>query len=420
MSIVKTFEKIGYKLGQQKHLISLRDGITLTMPLILAGSIFIIITSLPIPGWEEMVNNLGIAPWFDRITRSSFGIMALIAVFGIAKSLAEKYNVDGVSAGVIALSSYILLIPTITGDELSIGFSNLGSKGLFVAIVVGLITAEIFRIFIQKNITIRMPDGVPPAVSKSFSALIPGTLILLFWGVVFVLVNKLGYSSIFEMIFRLISEPLTFITTGIIGTLLAVMFNSLFWAIGIHGGQMVSSIMGPIWLTASDQNRIALEAGKELPHIVTSTFMDSLVWMGGGGTTIGLAIILFIYAKSKQNKMLGKLSFAPGLFNINEPILFGLPVVMNFKIMIPFILAPMVTTIITYYSIYFGLVAKTTGVIIPWATPPIISGYLVTGGHISGAVIQIITIIISILIYLPFFISIDNDILKLEELNEGK
>lgn len=298
MSIVKTFEKIGYKLGQQKHLISLRDGITLTMPLILAGSIFIIITSLPIPGWEEMVNNLGIAPWFDRITRSSFGIMALIAVFGIAKSLAEKYNVDGVSAGVIALSSYILLIPTITGDELSIGFSNLGSKGLFVAIVVGLITAEIFRIFIQKNITIRMPDGVPPAVSKSFSALIPGTLILLFWGVVFVLVNKLGYSSIFEMIFRLISEPLTFITTGIIGTLLAVMFNSLFWAIGIHGGQMVSSIMGPIWLTASDQNRIALEAGKELPHIVTSTFMDSLVWMGGGGTTIGLAIILFIYAKS--------------------------------------------------------------------------------------------------------------------------
>lgn len=269
MNVVNLFEKIGYKMGKSKHLVALRDGITLTMPLILAGSIFIIITSLPIPGWEKLVSDIGLSKWLDQITRSSFGIMALIAVFGIAKNLAEKYEVDGISAGVIAISSYILLIPAITGDELSIGYSNLGSKGLFVAIIVGLVTAEIFRIFIQKNITIRMPDGVPPAVSKSFSALIPGTFILLFWGLILLLVNSLGYVSIFEMIFKLISEPLTLITTGIVGTLIAVMLNSLFWLVGIHGGQMVGSIMSPIWLTAADQNRMAFEAGKELPHIVT-------------------------------------------------------------------------------------------------------------------------------------------------------
>ena len=145
--------------------------------------------------------------------------------------------------------------------------------------------------------------------------------------------------------------------------------------------------------------------------------MDSIVWMGGGGATIGLAIVMFFFARSKQNKILGKLALPPGLFNINEPLLFGLPVVMNLKIWIPFILAPVATTIVSYYAMYFGLVAKTTGVIIPWATPPIISGYLATGGKISGALLQVVTILLTIIIYYPFFRSIDNEYKKEEEKN---
>lgn len=415
MEIIKNFEKIASKLGRNKHLLSLRDGIVLSLPLILAGSIFIIITNIPVAGWEEIMVESGVGAWFGKITDASFGIMALVSVFGIAKSLSDKYKIDGTAPGILALSSYLVLIPFLVGDSgRGIAYSYLGSKGLFVAILVGMITAEIFRVFIQKNIVIKMPSGVPQAVSRSFSALIPGTVILLFWAFVGLIVKLVGFESIFEMIVKFISEPLTLISTGIVGTVIAVIFNSLFWLVGIHGG-IVGAIMNPIWLTSSDQNRLAFEQGLELPHIVTSTFMDSLVWMGGGGATIGLAIVLFLFAKSKQNKVLGKLSIAPGLFNINEPLLFGLPVVMNLKMIIPFVLAPVVTTIVTYYATYFGLVARTTGVIIPWATPPIISGYLVTGGKISGAVIQIITILLTIIIYYPFFKSIDKEILKLEE-----
>lgn len=416
MKLVEKIEKIGYKIGQQKHLLSLRDGIVLSMPLILVGSLFIILTNLPIKGWDTVISSLGIGPWANRIVNGSFGIMGLVASFGIAKSLADKYGIDGTSVGVLSLSSYIVLMPPIiTESGSSLPYGLLGSKGLFVAIVVGIVTTEIFRFFYVRNIVIKMPENVPDAVTKSFTALIPGFVILLFWGFISFLSVKLGYDSIFDMIVKLVSTPLLFVGTGIVATIIAVIANSLFWAIGIHGGQIVGAIMSPIWLTAADQNRIAYEQGQQLPHIITSTFMDSIVWMGGGGVTIGLAIVMVLFSKSKQNKILSKLAIAPGCFNINEPLLFGLPVVMNLKIWIPFILAPVVTTLISYYAMYFGLVAKTTGVIIPWATPPIISGYLATGGKISGAILQVVTILVSILIYYPFFKSIDNQYKEMEE-----
>ena len=418
MKLTERIERIGYKIGQQRHLLSLRDGIVLAMPLILAGSIFIILTNLPINGWDKVISSLGIGEWVGRIINGSFGIMGLVASFGIAKSLAEKYDIDGASAGVLSLSSYLILMPPVISEtDKGVPYALLGSKGLFVAILVGLITTEIFKFFYKKNIVIKMPENVPPAVARSFAALIPSTVILLFWGFIAFLSVKLGYDSLFDMVVKLVSTPLIIVGTGIIATILSVIFNSLFWGIGIHGGQIVGAVMNPIWLTASDQNRLAYEAGKELPHIVTSTFMDSIVWMGGGGATIGLAIVMFFFARSKQNKILGKLALPPGLFNINEPLLFGLPVVMNLKIWIPFILAPVATTIVSYYAMYFGLVAKTTGVIIPWATPAIISGYLATGGKISGALLQVVTILLTIIIYYPFFRSIDNEYKKEEEKN---
>lgn len=417
MDIIKKFEKLGYKLAQQKHLVSLRDGLMISMPLVMAGSIFTIILSLPVPGWREFTIQTGIRPWLSNIVRGSFGIVALISSFGIAKNLADKYRIDGFSAGVISVSSYIILIPAIVSENKvqGIPYDLLGSSSLFVSIFVALITTELFRFFMKKNIVIKMPASVPPEISKTFTAVIPGISILFFWGIVSLIPVKLGFESIFQLIITLVSEPLKHITTGIFGTVIIVILNSLFWFLGLHGGQITSIITKPILLLASDQNRLAFEAGKELPNIVTSSFISNLVFMGGSGVTLGLAILLFLFSKSKQNKMLGKLVFSPGIFNINEPLIFGLPIVLNFKLVIPFILAPVVTTLVTYYATYFGLVAKTTGVIIPWATPPIISGYLVTGGRISGAVIQIITLTLSVLIYLPFFKSLEKDLLKEEE-----
>lgn len=180
----------------------------------------------------------------------------------------------------------------------------------------------------------------------------------------------------------------------------------------------MGSIMDPVWLMNTDANRIANQAGQELPFIVTKPFLNSFVFLGGSGAVIGMAIFLFFFSKSKQHRQLGKLAFVPDLFSVNEPMLFGFPIVLSLNLAIPFVITPLITGTIAYYSMYFGIVHKTVGIVIPWATPPIISGYLSTGGHISGSILQIVNIFVSFLIYYPFLKKIDNK--KLKEESEKK
>ena len=176
---------------------------------------------------------------------------------------------------------------------------------------------------------------------------------------------------------------------------------------GIHGAQVTGPIIEPLLLQASDMNRVAYLAGQELPNILTYEFLYNFVFTGGAGCLFALAILLFFRSKSEENKMLGKISFPPTCFQVPESILFGYPIIMNLKVVIPFVLAPVTTAIITYYAMDLGFVAKPIGAVIPWTTPPIIAGFLATGGQISGAIIQIITITINTLIYLPFFLRDD-------------
>ena len=184
---------------------------------------------------------------------------------------------------------------------------------------------------------------------------------------------------------------------------------------GIHGAQVTAPIIEPLLLQNSDINRIAYQAGQELPNIITYEFLYNFVFMGGAGCLFALALLLFFKSKSKENKALGKMSLAPVSFQIAEPVLFGNPIIMNLKMVIPFILAPVITAIITYFAMDFGFVHKPIGAVIPWTTPPIIAGYLATGGSISGAIIQIITIAIDVLIYYPFFKIDDRSKLLMEQ-----
>ncbi|AEH52469.1 PTS cellobiose transporter subunit IIC [Heyndrickxia coagulans] len=403
-------------IGSQRHLRALRDGILLSMPLIIIGSFFLILGNLPINGYTDWLAKIELAPVFNKIVNGSFGLMAIIAVFGIARSLADYYEVDGVSAGVVALASFVIVTPDVEAKTGSgIPYAFVGSGGLFVAILIGLISAEIFRFFVQKNFTIKMPEGVPVAVEKSFAALIPGFMVILVWSLVYLLLGLAGVDNIHTLLTGILGKPLGALGSSLWGTLIIIALNSLFWFVGIHGANTINPVIQPIWLQNTDANRIAFQTGHALPHIVTNEFMLNFVWMGGGGTTIGLVICLWLFARSKNNKAMGSLSVAPGVFNINEPVLFGLPVVLNFKLLIPFVLTPMITAVITYFSMATGLVAKPAGIVVPWTMPPVISGYLATGGKISGAVIQLITLALSVGIYYPFVRSMD----KAELRNEG-
>lgn len=405
------------KIAGQKHLQALRDGLILTMPLIIVGSIFLILGFIPIDSYPQFMADTFGADWLTKLlypVNATFDIMALIAGFGIAYRLAEHYKVDPLNAGAVSVAAFILSTPYFTlftpegadaalkvGGVLPMAF--LGSKGLFVAIIIALFSTEIYRWVIQKNIVIKMPDGVPPSVSKSFVALFPAFLVILVVWVIRLLIEKTSFETLHNVIGQLLQEPLGALGGTLIGGLIAVLLIQLLWSTGLHGASIVGGVMGPVWLAATDANRLALQAGEEMPKIITQQFIDIFIYMGGSGATFAFALMMLLFARSQHAKQLGRLSIGPGIFNINEPITFGAPVVMNPLLLIPFILAPMALVVTTYIGMSTGFAPKTSGIAIPWTTPPIIGGYLATGGNWRGAAMQLINLAVTFAIYYPFF-----------------
>lgn len=424
---------VAVKLSSFKPLIAIRDGIVLAMPLIIIGSLFTILGSFPIDAWTNWVantkfNGVAILDIFNKISNGSFGLLGLVGAFGIASSYAEQHKTDGKSAGIIALASFFVVTPSImSGDKAPLEgmpYGYLGSKGLFIAIIIGLIAGGLFQWFINRDIRIKMPEAVPPAVSKSFSALIPGAVIITLFGAIYAILTWTGLGNIHDLLLHILSKPLGILGDTLGGTLVAIMLNSLFWFVGIHGGNVINSVLQPVWLMNTDANRLLATKGNlDLAHgghVVTQPFIDNFVYMGGGGATIGLvlAIGLIVLSKkaSKETEVLAPLTITPGLFNINEPTMFGLPVVLNTALIIPFVLAPMINAITTYFAMSTGIVPLCTGAVVPWTMPPVLSGFLATNSW-QGSVLQLINVVIDIAIYLPF-ISMVNKQQKMAEMGE--
>ncbi|MGG4489899.1 PTS cellobiose transporter subunit IIC [Metabacillus idriensis] len=405
------------KVAGQRHLQALRDGIILTMPLIIIGSVFLILGFLPIKGYPEFMAGVFGDEWLSKLlypVGATFDIMALIASFGIAYRLAEKYGVDALTAGAVSVAAFLLATPYQVpflaegaSEAVMVGgaipSALMGSKGLFVAMLLAILSTEIFRFVIQKNLVIKMPDGVPPAVSRSFIALIPGFFILTTVWLLRLLVENTSFESLHNVVSILLGKPLGVLGGSLIGSLVAVILIQLLWSTGLHGASIVGGVMGPIWLTSMDENRVAFQAGEALPNIFTQQFFDLFVYIGGSGATLSLVFCMLFLAKSQQMKQLGRLSIGPGVFNINEPVTFGMPIVMNPLLIIPFILTPIAITITTYICMSTGLVAKPAGIGVPWTMPPLFGGYLATGGKISGLIMQLINMLIAFFIYYPFF-----------------
>ncbi|MFO1442088.1 PTS cellobiose transporter subunit IIC [Bacillus sp. Bva_UNVM-123] len=409
---------VAARIAGQRHLQALRDGLILTMPLIIVGSIFLILGFLPIPGYAEFMARTFGEAWLTKLlypVGATFDIMALIAGFGIAYRLAEKYGVDALSAGAISVAAFLLATPYQVSflaegatEEVLVGgaipAALMGSKGLFVAMIIAMLSTEIYRYIIQKKIVIRMPEGVPPAVSRSFVALIPGAIVITVIWLLRLLVEQTDFESLHNIVAIILGKPLGALGGSLIGSLVAVFLIQLLWSCGLHGASIVGGVMGPIWLASMDANRIAFQGGaEELPNIFTQQFFDIFIYIGGSGATLALVITMLLFARSQQMKQLGRLAVGPGLFNINEPITFGMPIVMNPLLIVPFILAPLAITVITYIAMSTGFVARPSGIAVPWTMPPIIGGYLAAGSKFSGAILQFVNFIVAFLIYYPFF-----------------
>lgn len=404
------------RLGANRYLASIRDGLILSMPLMIVGSFTLIITEFPVTAYQDfMLNTFGANwKWFGGVASScTMGLSAIIAVVAIGYYLGKSYNRDPLMSGVLSLVSYFILLVQVDGGYAPKDF---GAKGLFVAIITAVLAVKVFNFILSKNIKIKMPEGVPPAVAGAFEALIPTLVVLPMFMVIRFIFSITPWESAHAFIFNILQIPLVGISDSYFGIVASICASHTLWFFGIHGASVVGAITGPLFQSASLANYAAFTAGEPLPHIVTQQFWDTFQGWGGVGATLPLSIIMIFFCKSKRIKTLGKLTIGPGIFGINEPMVFGLPLVLNPVMLIPFFLCPLLCVSVSYWAMSFGLIAKTTGVIIPWTTPPIISGFLTTNDW-RAAVLQAILLVVCGLIYYPFIKSLDRKMLKEE--NEG-
>ena len=349
-------------------------------------------------------------------TSATFDIMAILAVVGIAYSFSRELNVDKLSGAAVAVVSWFILMPyKVTDGSVTLNGIPLdwvGSKGIFIGIITVFVSVHIYAWVIKKGWIIKMPKGVPPAVTQSFAALVPSAVVL----GVFFLVNSLlaltPYDNAFNFIFKFLQQPLLVLGNTLGAVLVAMGFQHFFWFFGINGGSIVGSIMQPILTPLSMENLSAFQAGNPLPNVINQQFYDLFTTFGGAGSTLSMLIAMIIVCRSQRIKNLSKISVVPALFGINEPVIFGLPVVLNPTILIPFLLTPLINILISYFSMVSGLVPFTSGVSMPWTTPVIISGFLTTGWR--GALLQLILVILGVFIYMPFVKMMDKQYKKEE------
>ncbi|WP_415859778.1 PTS sugar transporter subunit IIC [Lactococcus laudensis] len=399
-------------------MLAVRKGIISTLPLTLVGSFLVIFLNFPIPAVAEKLTPF--LPILDIPYRFTVGILALYATFGIASSLAQSYKLDQLTAGIIAVMSFIVTSiaparlwaeasttnlltnkPEIVAAGRYLNIANLGAQSLFGAIVTALISVEIYRFMKVKNITIKMPEGVPPEVANSFIALFPaGAYLILFW----VIRHMLGF-DINATLSNLLMPLQGFLAgNSLLGGLVTVFLICFFWILGIHGPAIMGPVIRPFWESSIADNMEAFSnhvAATDMPNIFTEMFLQWFVWIGGAGATLAL-VCLFLTSKSAYLKELGKICFLPGLFNINEPIIFGAPIVMNPTLTIPFILSPMVMTVIAYVATITHIVPMTVSRTV-FTVPSPIGAMMVTNWHIMAGVLVVINFLVSLVIYYPFF-----------------
>ena len=412
---------IGEKLNNNTILKILRDAFMLAFPLTIFGSITLVIANLPF--LDKLLGAERLAILQNMLNPASAVTMSIATVFivlGIGYYFSKDQKVDALFGAAVALAAFLVLTPleVITENEevVSNVFSidRLGAKSMFVGMFAAFFSAALYCKFVKKNFVIKMPASVPPAVSKSFAALIPAILTLTIFLIVRIIFTFTPWGNIHDFVFQIVQAPLTSLGKGIIPTIIAIFAIQLLWFFGLHEQIIVNSVLDPIWNTLSLENIDAYRAGEMLPNIVTKQFMESFtVSLGGTGMTLVVLIIILTMMKSKQLRGVGKLAAPAGIFNVNEPCIFGLPIVLNPTIAIPWILAPMVSTLVAYLAMATGIVPLTTGVSVPWTVPVFISGILATNS-IRGRLLQLVQMAIVGIIWFPFLKTWDKSILKEE------
>ena len=378
-------------IGDNTYLSAIRAGMVAIVPLTIVGGLFLVVVHLPVGGWEARVAPY--APILEIPVTATFGLLALFACLAIAYDLGQRLNQDAISSASIALVVFLLL--QIDPANGTLRMAGLGSAGLFTAILIALVTVRVQKFFADRNVVIRLPASVPAVVQQSFLSLTPLVfLVLAFWLLRFVL--GVDIDSKVQAAFA----PLVFALNTLPGILVYALLVTLLWSIGINGDNAVDAIVAPVFLQYLAANVTAMTSGQPPPYVTAYGFFTTFVNVGGTGATIALALVLW-NSRDPGYRKVSRLSLPTQIFQINEPIFFGLPIVLNPVFMIPYVLNALILTTGSYLLMQWNVVHRPF-VNVPWTTPPIIGHYLVSGGDWRAAAWGAISIVIAMLVYFPF------------------
>lgn len=375
--------------------------------LLIIGSIFLLLAAMPVPAWQTLI--AGFKAKLAAASGVGTGFMAIFAVVAVAYATIEYYNknknenLDFIAPIVLALSSFFLVIPAQTvatvveGSDTPGSFTGvptkfLGAAGVFVALLVGIVTIEIYRFVINKKWTIKMPEGVPPMVASAFLALVPSIFVIGFWWIIAVVLSFDLPNMVTKIFSPLVSGSDTPWTV-----LLVTFLNRALWSVGIHGSSAIGAVASPIWTQMTAMNQVAFEAGEPLPYMFTSLFYDNYIWTG----LVPLAVIM-CFSKSKRIRTLGFLALPGAIFNIGEPLIFGLPIMLNPLMMIPFVLGYVLIAV-------FAIIFTMTGLIpvpvlsAPWIVPAPIKTLIATTGQAGSLKAVLFVLFAWFILFLLFY-----------------
>lgn len=419
MNIVeKHIAPLAVKVGNQKHVRAMRDGFIVAMPFIIIGS-FALVFAFP-PFDADTKNSFGRA-WLDFASANfdnlmmpfqmTMGMMALFVTMGIGYSLARAYKMDGITSAALSLMSFLLVASPATNDTLSMG--HMSGTGIFTAVLSAFFSVELMRILKKYNITIRLPEQVPPAIARSFELLIPVLFIFLTLFPLSLFVQAQYDMLIPDLVLEMF-KPLVSASNSLPAIIGALLVSQLLWFAGIHGAAIVVGLLSPIFLTNISANQAAYVAGEPIPNIFTQPFWDFYIFIGGSGATLAL-VLLMMFSRSVHLRSLGRMSFVPGIFQINEPVIFGSPLVLNPTMFIPFVFAPVLNAIVAYTAVSMGIVGMGVSQT-AWTAPALLGASWGTGWTLSPVFLVIALLIMDLFIYLPFFKIFEKQLLE----EEGK
>lgn len=413
------------KIATQRHISAIRDGVVVSIPFTVIGGLALIIAN---PPFSADTSNGFAKAWVNFATTYKFdlsmpyymtmAIMSLFICMGIGYSLARHYKLNELNGAVLSAMTFLMLAAQVVQAE---GIGNvlpatyLDGKGIFTAIIASIYAVEVLRFLKEKNWTIKMPEGVPPAIANSFDSLIPAFVLVLTTYPISLILKTLTGVPFPQLIMNLFA-PLVNAVDSAGGVFITGLMAQLLWAVGIHGATTVRAVILPFKQANLAANAAAHLAGEPMPHIFTPMFWSAYMTIGGSGATLAL-VFMYLRSRSKQLKQIGKLALVPGIFNINEPVIFGTPMVFNPTMFIPFVLAEPICGLIAYYATKLGLVGRIFADA-PWTTPAPLGAFIAAADW-RAAVLVVVLAVVAGLIYWPFYKVYERQLLRQEEQAEA-